>query len=164
MALHASGLDQDVSGLVVQVGYSNTTVLPVCSRHALVHAATVAKLGSRNLHLCLRALILEVWLSYVHGCVVCDTRLLACTRSALLSLTSRPCIALTELLVWRWLLLRMCRAKTSSGQTSLHGQERMGAVLVGGVATKTMPPPTIHYLPPTCTLVHTLCSTWMWMS
>lgn len=60
LALYATGLDRDVSGLVVQVGYSETTVLPVCSRLPLVQSASIAKLGSRALHLCLHSLALEV--------------------------------------------------------------------------------------------------------
>ena len=59
MALYASGLDRDVSGLVVQVGYSETTVLPVCWRLPLVQSASIAKLGSRTLHQCLITLALE---------------------------------------------------------------------------------------------------------
>jgi len=60
LALYATGLERDVSGLVVQVGYSETCVLPVCSRLPLVQSASIAKLGSRDLHRCLHFLALEV--------------------------------------------------------------------------------------------------------
>lgn len=58
--MYASGLENEVSGLVVQVGYSDTTVLPCYCGVPLVQSASVAKLGSRTLHTCLHQLACEV--------------------------------------------------------------------------------------------------------
>lgn len=60
LSLFASGLDSDVSGLVLQVGYSDTTALPICHSMPLVQSASIAKLGSKTLHACLYQLALQV--------------------------------------------------------------------------------------------------------
>ena len=64
LALFTIGVDSNVSGLVVQVGYCETTVLPVCCRQPLFHCAAVAKLGSRSLHVCIHSLALQVCRSF----------------------------------------------------------------------------------------------------
>jgi hypothetical protein len=54
----------------VQVGYGETSVLPVASNVPLVHSAVIAKFGTRDLLLCLQSLALEVtmWLTlFVNG-------------------------------------------------------------------------------------------------
>ena len=68
LALYGAGLDGDA--LVVQVGYGETSVLPVASNVPLVHSAVIAKFGTRDLLLCLQSLALEVtmWLTlFVNG-------------------------------------------------------------------------------------------------
>lgn len=77
LALYGSGLDGD--GLVVQVGYRETSVLPVSCNAPLVHSAGVATFGTRDLLLCLHSLALEVTVRT--PCLTqpqCSQRLAAC--------------------------------------------------------------------------------------
>ena len=71
LALYGAGLDGDA--LVVQVGYGETSVLPVASNVPLVHSAVIAKLGTCDLLLCLHSLALEVttWLTPSGGPRMC---------------------------------------------------------------------------------------------
>jgi len=51
LALYASGLEGDVSGLVVLSGYSETTVLPISNRLPLIYSSiSSTELGSEMLH------------------------------------------------------------------------------------------------------------------
>ena len=96
LSLFASGLDRDISGLVLQVGYSETTVLPICYRVPLVQSASIAKLGSRTLHACLYQLALQVGaynLTRFHvlsACAKCSVLKLHCMRASLLSSDKMP--------------------------------------------------------------------------
>ncbi|EKX48226.1 hypothetical protein GUITHDRAFT_136754 [Guillardia theta CCMP2712] len=54
--VYACCRDNELSGLMVDVGYSETCVLPVYHGHPLVHAMSVADVGTRTVHECLAAL------------------------------------------------------------------------------------------------------------
>lgn len=99
LSLFASGLDSDVSGLVLQVGYSDTTALPICHRVPLVQSASIAKLGSKTLHACLYQLALQV---------VAHDQILICV----LSVGNRRLRAK----LYRTRTRPLSRAKTSSGR------------------------------------------------
>ena len=70
MALYGSDVERDACGLVVEVGYSHTTVLPVCCGQPLLHSSTMAQLGTHVLHRWLHALAREVGVPS-DGCVCC---------------------------------------------------------------------------------------------
>lgn len=59
LSVYAGGTEDDLSALVVQVGYSESTVLPVCSRLPLLHALQTAQHGTRTVHNCILHLAKE---------------------------------------------------------------------------------------------------------